>query len=72
MRVSTGVQVVIFLVALAVGIYAVAKVADGWAGWLVFGVFVMAVVGAAIAVNNRRFLPQGTKRTFTRDSDSRW
>ena len=72
MRVSTGIQVAIFVVALAVGIYAVAKVAEGWAGWLVFGVFVLAVAGAAIAVNNPRFQPQGKKRTITRDSDSRW
>ena len=72
MRVSTGIQVAIFVVALAAGIYAVAKVAEGWAGWLVFGVFVLAVVGTAIAVNNPRFQPQGKKRTITRDSDSRW
>ena len=72
MRLSVGVQVGIFLVALAAGMYAVAKVADGWAGWLVFGVVVMTAVGGAIAVNNRRFLPQGAKRSITRDSSSRW
>ena len=72
MRVSTGVQVAIFVVALAVGIWAVASVAKGWAGWVVFGVFVMAVVGAAIAVNAPRFQPQGKKRSIQRDSSSRW
>jgi hypothetical protein len=72
MRVSTGVQVAIFLVALVLGIYAVATVADGWAGWPVFGVFGLAAVGAAIAVNNPRFQPQGKKRSIQRDSSSRW
>jgi hypothetical protein len=72
MRISTGVQIAIFIVALAAGIYAVATVAEGWAGWLVFGVFVLAAVGTAIAVNNPRFQPQGKKRSITRDSSSRW
>lgn len=72
MRISIAVQVMIFLVALALGMYAVVKVVNGWAGWVVFGVIVMAVVGAAIAVNNPRFQPQGAKRSITRDSSSRW
>ena len=72
MRVSTGIQVAIFLVAVAAGMYLVVTHAYGWADWLVFGVIVMAAVGGAIAVNHRRFLPQGTKRSFTRDSSSRW
>src|SRR5215218_10208172 len=40
MRVSTAVQAVIFLAALVAGMYAVVKVADGWASWVVFGVIV--------------------------------
>ena len=72
MRVSTGVQAVIFLLALAGGMFLVIKVVNGWAGWVVFGVIVMAVVGAAIAVNNPRFQPQGQKRSIQRDSSSRW
>jgi hypothetical protein len=72
MRASSAVQLAVFLVALVAGIYLVAQVADGWAGWVVFGVIVMAAVGAAIAVNNPRFQPQGKKRGITRDSSSRW
>jgi hypothetical protein len=72
MRISTGVQVAIFVVAAAVLLYAVFQVASGWASWVVFGVIVMAAVGAAIAVNAPRFQPQGKKRSISRDSDSRW
>jgi O-antigen/teichoic acid export membrane protein len=71
-KASTVVQVVIFLVVFAVLMYGVAKVAHGWASWVVFGGIVMAAVGGAIAINNRRFPAQGKKRSFTRDSSSRW
>src|SRR3954447_15050737 len=72
MRLTTGIQAAVFLVFAAVLIYAVVKVANGWAGWVVFGVIVMTAVGGAIAVNNRRFPAATKKRSFTRDSTSRW
>lgn len=72
MRLPLAVQVVIFLLFAAFLMYAVFTVAHGWASWVVFGVIVMAAFGGAVAANNRRFLPQGKKRGYTRDSDSRW
>lgn len=71
-RVTTVVQVAIFLVVAAVLMYAVIKVAHNWASWVVFGMIVMTAVGGAIAINHRRFSPQSKKKSFTRDSSSRW
>jgi hypothetical protein len=52
--------------------YAVVHVAKGWAGWVVFGVIVLAALGGAIAVWNREYPQMSKKRTFTRDSESKW
>jgi hypothetical protein len=58
--------------ALFLGAIAVAAVliADDWSDYIVFGVFFLTFVGFAIAVNKRQYPTK--KRTFTRDSDSRW
>ncbi len=48
----------------------VTSVVDGWEDWVVLGAILVAVTGVAIAVNNRRYPTR--KRTFTKDSDSRW
>lgn len=72
MRGAAVVQWLIILVVAAVLGYAVVKVAKGWAGWVVFGVIVMAALGGAIAVWNREYPAMSKKRTFTRDSDSNW
>jgi hypothetical protein len=48
----------------------VTSVVDGWEDWVVLGGIVVAVSGVAVAVNNRRYPTR--KRTFTKDSDSRW
>jgi hypothetical protein len=45
-------------------------VVDGWEDWVVLGGILVAVIGTAIAVNNRRYPTR--KRTFTKDSDSKW
>jgi hypothetical protein len=66
------VQWLIILAVAAVLGYAVVAVAKGWAGWVVFGVIVMAALGGAIAVWNREYPAMSKKRTFTRDSDSNW
>lgn len=58
--------------ALFLGAIAVAAVliADDWSDYIVFGVFFLTFVGFAIAVNKRQYPTK--RRTFTRDSDSRW
>jgi hypothetical protein len=48
----------------------VVQTANGWAGWVVFGGIIVAVVGTMIAVNRRQYPTK--KRSFTRDSSSRW
>ncbi len=48
----------------------VTSVVDGWEDWVVLGGIIVAVSGVAVAVNNRRYPTR--KRTFTKDSDSRW
>jgi hypothetical protein len=67
-----AVQWIIFLVVAGVLGYAVVHVAKGWAGWVVFGVIVAAAIGGAIAVWNREYPQMSKKRTFTRDSESKW
>jgi hypothetical protein len=63
----------LIILAVAAGLgYAVVSVAKGWAGWVVFGVIVMAALGGAIAIWNREYPAMSKKRTFTRDSDSNW
>jgi hypothetical protein len=58
--------------ALFLGAIVVAAVliADSWADWVVFSVFVLTFVGFAIAVNKRQY--PTSKRGFTHDSDSEW
>jgi uncharacterized membrane protein YedE/YeeE len=72
MRLSIGIQWAIFAVVAGVLGYAVVHVAKGWAGWVVFGVIVCAAIGGAIAVWNRQYPQVSKKRTFTRDSESKW
>ena len=72
MNLRIAVQWAIFLVVAAVLGYAVVHVATGWAGWVVFGVIVLAALGGAIAVWNREYPQMSKKRTFTRDSESKW
>ena len=48
----------------------VTSVVDGWEDWVVLGGIIVAVSGVAVAVNSRRYPTR--KRTFTKDSDSRW
>ena len=71
-RLSTSVQVTLFAVVAAALGYAVVKVSNGWADWVVFGVIVSAALGGAIAVHNRQYPWRGKKRAFSRDSQSRW
>jgi hypothetical protein len=59
--------VVVLAVVLAV---AVTSVVEGWADWVVLGGILAAVIGMMIAVNNRQYPTR--KRSFTKDSRSRW
>jgi hypothetical protein len=71
-RASAVVQAaIVLLVAVGLG-YLVVQVAKGWAGWVVFGVIVMAALGGAIAIWQRQYPSPTKKRTFTRDSESNW
>ena len=72
MRASFLVQTLIILVvAVALG-YLVVQVAKGWAGWIVFGVIVLAAIGVAMAQWQRQYPAATKKRRFTRDSESDW
>ena len=66
------IQIGIFIVVAAALGYVLLESVDGWADWVVFGVVVMAALGGAIAVWNRQYPAATQKRTFTRDSDSKW
>jgi cell division protein FtsW (lipid II flippase) len=57
------------VVALIV-VLGVTSVVDGWEDWVVLGGIIVAVSGVAVAVNSRRYPTR--KRTFTKDSDSKW
>lgn len=72
MRASFVVQTLIILVvAVGLGILVV-QAAKGWAGWIVFGVIVLAALGVAGAQWQRQYPAASKKRRFTRDSESNW
>ena len=64
------VSVLLFVLAAAALAYAVLKVAEGWADWVVFGVIVLTTLGAARAIYERRYPTR--KRAYTRESESRF
>jgi uncharacterized membrane protein len=70
LRFPLWMQALLVLVLAAVLAVAVTSVVDGWADWIVLGAILAAVVGMMIAVNNRRYPTH--KRSFTKDSDSKW
>ena len=59
--------VVLLAVVLAL---AVTNTVSDWSDWVVLGGIVAAVLGVMIAVNRRQYPTE--KRSFTRDSSSRW
>jgi hypothetical protein len=61
--------VVLSVVAVIV-VLGVTSVVDGWEDWVVLFGILVAVAGVAVAVNARRYPTR--KRTFTKDSGSRW
>ena len=70
MRFPLWMQALIVLVIAVVLALVVVGVVDNWTDWIVLGGIVVAVVGTMIAVNNRQYPTK--KRTFTRDSSSKW
>jgi hypothetical protein len=63
-------QALLLVLVAAVAVLGVTSVIDGWEDWVVLGGILVAVIGTMIAVNNRRYPTR--KRTFTKDSDSKW
>jgi drug/metabolite transporter (DMT)-like permease len=55
---------------VAVLALAVTDVVDNWSDWVVLGVIVFTTIAVAFTVYNRQYPTK--KRTFTRDSDSKW
>jgi hypothetical protein len=58
------------LLVAAVVVLGVTSVVDGWEDWVVLGGIVAAVIGLMLAVNTRRYPTR--KRSFTKDSESKW
>jgi membrane protein implicated in regulation of membrane protease activity len=61
---SRVIQILIMVAALAVAAYLVIAVAKNWADWVVFGMLIVTLVGAGIAIYPRRYKTK--KRTFVR------
>ena len=70
MRFPVWMQALLMLLVAAVVVLGVTSVVDGYEDWIVLGGIVAAVVGVMIAVNRRQYPTR--KRTFSKDSDSKW
>jgi cytochrome bd-type quinol oxidase subunit 2 len=64
------IQVIVVALIAAACIYLVFKVAANWADWVVLGMIVVTVLGAAVAIYPRRYPTQ--KRSYTRQSDDKF
>jgi hypothetical protein len=62
-------QVSIVVAAVLAAAWVVASNVDDWADWVVLGVIILAVVGFALAIHQRRYPTK--KRTFIRDRGRR-
>jgi hypothetical protein len=70
LRFPVWMQALVVILLAAVLAVAVVSVVDGWADWVVLGGIVVAVIGMMVAVNRRQYPTR--KRSFTKDSDSKW
>ena len=70
MRFPLWMQALLVVLLAAVLAVAVVSVVDGWADWVVLGAILVAVMGIMVAVNRRQYPTR--KRSFTKDSDSKW
>jgi membrane-bound ClpP family serine protease len=59
----------VVLLAVVLALVVTNTVSD-WSGWVVLGGIIVAVIGMMIAINRRQYPTE--KRSFTRDSSSRW
>ena len=64
------IQVIVLALIFAVSIYLVFKVAANWADWVVLGMIVVTVLGAAVAIYPRRYPTR--KRAYTRSSEDKY
>jgi hypothetical protein len=67
LQLSTVLQAVFLTALVAAVVWIAAVVSDDWSDWVVFGVILLTVVGAARAVFFRRYPTK--KRTFVRSSE---
>lgn len=70
MRFPVWMQALVVVLLAALLAVAVVIVVDGWADWVVLGGILLAVIGVMVAVNRRQYPTR--KRSFTKDSDSKW
>jgi membrane protein YdbS with pleckstrin-like domain len=70
LRFPVWMQALVVILLAAVLAVAVVTVVDGWADWVVLGGILVAVFGMMVAVNRRQYPTR--KRSFTKDSDSKW
>ena len=70
LRFPLWMQALLVLLLAVVLALAVTETVSDWSDWVVLGGIVVAVVGTMIAVNRRQYPTK--KRSFTRDSSSRW
>ena len=70
LRFPVWMQALLVVLLAAVLVVAVVNVVDGWADWVVLAGIVAAVIGMMVAVNRRQYPTR--KRSFTKDSDSKW
>jgi protein-S-isoprenylcysteine O-methyltransferase Ste14 len=70
LRFPVWMQALVVVLLAALLAVAVVIVVDGWADWVVLGGILLAVIGVMVAVNRRQYPTR--KRSFTKDSDSKW
>jgi hypothetical protein len=70
LRFPRWMQALLVVMLAAVLALAVTDTVSDWSDWVVLGGIIVAVVGMMIAVNRRQYPTK--KRSFTRDSSSRW
>ena len=70
LRFPVWMQALLVVLLAAVLAVAVVSVVDGWADWAVLGGILVAAIGMMVAVNRRQYPTR--KRSFTKDSDSKW
>jgi hypothetical protein len=70
LRFPVWMQALVVVLLAALLAVAVVSVVDGWADWVVLGGILVAAIGMMVAVNRRQYPTR--KRSFTKDSDSKW